>query len=89
MPIAWLYFDNEQDREELVNKIKEWPEIFKFILYENKVKPNLYWTSNQNDYYSRAYPYYNRAPSKNLREFESSVQKNLWMVKGGSDIYPK
>ncbi|WP_145981148.1 S8 family serine peptidase [Mycoplasmopsis bovirhinis] len=36
MPIVWFYFENERDRQNFVAEIKDWNEIFKLIIFENK-----------------------------------------------------
>ncbi|VEU63580.1 S8 family serine peptidase [Mycoplasmopsis bovirhinis] len=36
MPIVWFYFESESDRQSFVNAIKDWNEIYKFIIFKNK-----------------------------------------------------
>lgn len=84
MPVAWFYFNNENDREIFVNTIKDWPEIHKFIIYKNENiapqrstfdidYPDLYNPESPDG------PYLNILHN-NLRHFKNSVIKNAEIV---------
>lgn len=85
MPTVWLYFENEKDRQILLNHIKNWKEVFKLIIYKNeyasyRVNNDMYeWilnpTPNEKQYMRKYIQNQN-----NVEKYIASVEKNLDIV---------
>lgn len=88
LPIVFFYFENEYDRENFVNKIKDFEEVFQVIVFKNELKFENVWGNDPSfEYYRRTHWYLNLAPTKSLNNFKESISKNLEIVKGQYGAY--
>ncbi|BBA22069.1 serine protease [Mycoplasmopsis bovirhinis] len=83
MPVTWFYFKSEKDREIFTKSIKNWTEIYKFLIYENtravseRPIPLEEWLTDiyKPDNYVEPYE-----SNKGYYHFKNSMDKNLEIV---------
>ncbi|BBA22300.1 serine protease [Mycoplasmopsis bovirhinis] len=88
MPIIFFYFENEKDRENFVNKIKDFQETTKIIIFKNELKEENTWGNDPGfEYYRKTYSNLNIAPTKTMNNFKESIINNIEVIKGQGGIY--